>query len=50
MNRSLPDITESATELKHRLRSESVGYKNKGLLLYTFCKAVKPRLDNKSQP
>ena len=27
MNRSLPDITESATELKDRLRSESVGYK-----------------------
>ena len=31
MNRSLPDITESATELKHRLRSESVGYKKQRL-------------------
>ena len=31
MNRSLPDITESTTELKHRLRSESVGYKTQRL-------------------
>ena len=31
MNRKLPDITESATELKHRLRSESVGYKKQRL-------------------
>ena len=31
MNRSLPDITESATELKDRLRSESVGYKKQRL-------------------
>ena len=31
MNRKLPDITESATELKHRLRSESVGYKTQRL-------------------
>ena len=31
MNRSLPDITESATELQHRLRSESVGYKQQRL-------------------
>ena len=31
MNRSLPDITESATELQHRLRSESVGYKTQRL-------------------
>ena len=28
---SLPDITESATELQHRLRSESVGYKQQRL-------------------
>ena len=27
MNRKLPDITESAPELKDRLRSESVGSK-----------------------
>ena len=31
MNRSLPDITESTTELKHRLRSESIGYKTQRL-------------------
>lgn len=31
MNRKLPEITESATELKHRLRSESVGYKKQRL-------------------
>ena len=31
MNRKLPDITESATELKSRLRSESVGYKKQRL-------------------
>ena len=31
MNRSLPDITESAPELKNRLRSESVGYKKQRL-------------------
>ena len=31
MNRKLPDITESATELKDRLRSESVGYKKQRL-------------------
>ena len=31
MNRSLPDITESAPELKDRLRSESVGYKKQRL-------------------
>ena len=44
MNRSLPDITESATELKHRLRSESVGYKKQRLTaLYLYCKAVKPQ-------
>ena len=31
MNRSLPNITESAPELKDRLRSESVGYKKQRL-------------------
>ena len=31
MNRKLPDITESAPELKDRLRSESVGYKKQRL-------------------
>ena len=36
MNRSLPDITESTTELKHRLRSESVGYKTQRLTALYF--------------
>ena len=31
MNRKLPDITESVTELKNRLRKESVGYKKERL-------------------
>ena len=31
MNRGLPDITESSTELKERLRGESVGYKKQRL-------------------
>lgn len=31
MNRKLPDITESAPELKARLRKESVGYKQQRL-------------------
>ena len=31
MNRGLPDITESSTELKDRLRGESVGYKKQRL-------------------
>ena len=31
MNRGVPDITESSTELKDRLRSESVGYKKQRL-------------------
>lgn len=31
MNRRLPDITESVSELKKRLRSESVGYKKQRL-------------------
>ena len=31
MNRKLPDITESAPELKERLRRESVGYKKQRL-------------------
>ena len=31
MNRKLPEIVESVTELKHRLRSESVGYKKQRL-------------------
>ena len=32
MNRGLPDITESSTELKDRLRGESVGYTISGKL------------------
>ena len=49
MNRSLPDITESATELKDRLRSESVGYKKtKDSPLYTFCKVGVQRIESKS--
>ena len=48
MNRKLPDITESAPELKDRLRSESVGYKNKDSPLYTFCKAGVQRIESKS--
>ena len=32
MNRKLPDITESVTELKNRLRKESVGYKKERLM------------------
>ena len=31
MNRKLPDTTESVTELKNRLRKESVGYKKERL-------------------
>ena len=31
MNRKLPDITESVTELKNRLRKESIGYKKERL-------------------
>ena len=44
MNRGLPDITESSTELKDRLRGESV----KGSLRSTYCKAGMQRIESKS--
>ena len=39
MNRNLPDITESAAELKNRLRKESVGYKKQRLMVLYLVKS-----------
>ena len=48
MNRSLPDITESATELKDRLEVNRSVIKNKDSPLYTFCKVGVQRIESKS--
>ena len=47
MNRGLPDITESSTELKDRLRGESVGYKKQRLTALYLLTGMQ-RIESKS--